>query len=217
MPLSADTIKAATNTSSYKLANSSVTLSETDNDPQTTAALVLYYAGAKNNQKISVDLVDIGNTKSLGIHGKIPAGAEVLYKVSLGKAGSAYYTIANDKFYIANKDKQFNHKAVTFATMVNLANQNNTGTTIKALASQADIQDQRSNADTNDNTQRANANNQPSSNSDNQQSDNLSPQDKARAAMNADPNIDPDFKRRITLPPDDPDYIPATHDPESWR
>jgi hypothetical protein len=45
----------------------------------------------------------------------------------------------------------------------------------------------------------------------------LSGMDRARQAMTNDPNVDPEFKRRINLPEDDPDFIPATHDPESWK
>ena len=84
------------------------------------------------------------------------------------------------------------------------------------------INDQRPNKQANENSA-SQGNNTGSStptndNSDESSNDNqIDPQEKARQAMNADPNIDPDLKRRMNLSPDDPDYIQPTHDPESWE
>lgn len=206
----------------HKLARTSVKLSKTDNNPQTTTALVFYYAGVQNNQKyvnklaensqaLQTNFYDISQAKSHGIKGKMPNSAKVLYQVSLAGTGTAYYTIAHDKFYVANKHQRFTLRPASFATMVSLANKNNAGDIISQLANTASIQGQRSNTTNNDGNGQP-ANSQPVNNNSAEDS-----QEKAREAMNADPNIDPELKRRMNLSPDDPDYIQPTHDPDSWR
>ncbi|WP_283620949.1 hypothetical protein [Limosilactobacillus avium] len=87
---------------------------------------------------------------------------------------------------------------------------NNAGDVINQLAGTVNLQDQRSSNNTGNVDQPAN--NQSTTNNSSQD-----PQEKAREAMNADPNIDPELKRRMNLSPDDPDYIQPTHDPDSWR
>lgn len=84
------------------------------------------------------------------------------------------------------------------------------------------INDQRPNKQANENSasqgNNTGSSTQTNDNSDESSNDNqIDPQEKARQAMNADPNIDPDLKRRMNLSPDDPDYIQPTHDPESWE
>lgn len=96
--------------------------------------------------------------------------------------------------------------------MVKVANDNNAGDALCQLAENASLNDLRTDG-TNVNNQQGNT----ASNNNAATASSMGPQDKARAAMNADPNIDPEFKRRINLPPDDPDYIQPTHDPDSWR
>ncbi len=234
---------AAGKSMNYKLASQSTKIDKGNTSPENTAAVVFYYAGVQNNQKyvaklknntqnLTVNLLDINQTKSVGIKGKTPKNAKVLYQLKADGLGTAYYTIANNKFYVVNKHKQFNKKGVSFGKMVSLANKNNAGDVLTKLAGTVNVQDQRgangNSAATNSNSNNAtngsnnaNVNNgasQPANNQGtNANSSSESPQQKALDAMNADPNVDPDLKRRMNLPPDDPDYIPATHDPDSWR
>lgn len=218
----------------YKLASQATKLDKGNTSPENTAAVVFYYAGVQNNQKyvaklknntqgLTVNLLDINQVKNAGIKGKTPKNAEVLYQLKVDGLGTAYYTIANNKFYVVNKHKQFSKKGVSFAKMVNLANKNNAGDVLTKLAGTANVQDQRG---ANGNSATNNSNNTTNNNSANQSANNQGaganssseePQQKALDAINADPNVDTELKRRMNLPPDDPDYIQATHDPESWR
>ncbi|MBF0600545.1 hypothetical protein [Limosilactobacillus oris] len=206
----------------YKLASSSVKLDSANLTPKQNAALVMFYAGVKNRQRyvqrmnktdqhLSISLYNITDEKKAGVSGKVPRGAEVVYKVSLANLGTTYYTIAGGRTFISNNHGGFRQPGVTVAEMVRAANQNNAGDAINQLAQNASLNDFCTDGTSaGSRSEGAASNNAATASS-------MDPQDKARAAMNADPNLDPEFKRRINLSPDDPDYIQPTHDPESWR
>ena len=208
---------------SYQLASSSAKLDPANLTPKQNAAVVMFYAGLKNHQRyvqqmnksgqqLTIDLYSPGDAKKAGVSGKLPAGAEVVYEAKLASAGSTYYTLVGDQTYISDGHGGFRKKSATTAEMVKVANDNNAGDALCQLAENASLNDLRTDG-TNVNDQQGNT----ASNNNAATASSMGPQDKARAAMNADPNIDPEFKRRINLPPDDPDYIQPTHDPDSWR
>ena len=164
-------LMAQSSYTNYKLAKNSAKLDKNNTGPKTTAAVVFYYAGVQNNRKyitklshntqnLSINILDIDKAKKMGIKGNVPDGSSVLYQIKVDGLGTAYYTIANDNFYIVNKHKQFNKKSVSFSKMVDLVNKNNAGNVINKLASNANLNDNRgSSASTSSNTATDNQNN----------------------------------------------------------
>ena len=88
---------------------------------------------------------------------------------------------------------------------------------VKQDANEQNNNGQASSQESTSTQQNNNAQSKQNGNSGDSATSGLSGQEKAKAAEMADPNIDPEFKRRINLSPDDPDYITPTHDPESWE
>lgn len=145
-----------TNNVDHRIASSSAKLDSDNLTPKQNGALALYYSGVENKQSyvnqmnkqgqgITIDLYQAGSQpSSTGFSGTLPDGAEVLYYVKLNNGGgSAYYTIANNQFYISNGHGGLKKAATDNANMVALANKNNAGDMINNLASNATLNDLR--------------------------------------------------------------------------
>ena len=147
--------KPRTSLINYKLAAQSSSLDANTLSPNQVGALVLYYAGAENNQnyvkrlkdnhsQLAIDLYNANNQPaSTGVKKSLPSGSQVLYYVSLGNSGATYYTIVNDQFYIADGHGGFKTTPVTKEAMVDLANKNNAGNVINNLAKASQLNDKR--------------------------------------------------------------------------
>ncbi|HJA27923.1 MAG TPA: hypothetical protein H9720_06325 [Candidatus Limosilactobacillus intestinigallinarum] len=139
----------------HRMATSSAKLSADNLTPQQNAALVMYYAGVKNNQdwvdqmnkadqRISITLYNPDYAARLGIKDQLPAGAQVLYSVKLTNSRAAsYYTIVGNDIYFANQRGGFNQQPATVKEMVALANKNKAGDMINDLATGVRTTDQR--------------------------------------------------------------------------
>lgn len=139
----------------HQVATSSTKLDADNLTPQQNAALVMYYAGVKNNQdwvdqmnragqRISITLYNPDHAGKLGIKDQLPAGAQVLYSVKLTNSSAAsYYTIVGNDIYFANRQGGFRQQPATVKEMVALANKNKAGDMINNLATGVKTADQR--------------------------------------------------------------------------
>lgn len=146
---------ARTSLVDYQLASSSASLDANQQSPKVTAALVLYYAGAENNDgyvkslksakgDLAIDLYNAGSQpSSTGIKSSLPSGSQVVYYVHLNKNAATYYTIVGDQFYITDGHGGFKSSPVSRQTMTDLANKNKAGDTINDLADRVHINDDR--------------------------------------------------------------------------
>lgn len=236
---SSSTSTSSTKSKSEKMTNFKITKSSqplsNNLTPEQTAALVMYYNGAKNNesyvrnianeQQIKIEMYDTNKAETLGVN-NLPNNAKVIYKVSLPKLKvTIYYTIVGNDFYIANSKGRFSTNSVMLDEMIELANQNNAGNMIKMLASHTQVDDKSNtitskqsessnstNAETTTSKQVENSTSTTSFNATSKQSENNSSTTDNKSANDSSKDDDLTPEERMNLPQDDPRYIPRTHD-----